>query len=138
MKSLALALAATLAASTAYAASPAEGLWRTPSKNGEVRIAECGPVLCGTLVTSDGIKANPTLADVENKDAAQRTRLLKDLPMLQGFKGGPDQWKGGTVYNPEDGGTYKGSIKLIDPDTLKLTGCIVFPLCKTQTWKRIR
>jgi uncharacterized protein (DUF2147 family) len=138
MKSLTLAVAAAslLAATASHAASPAEGLWKTPSRNGEVRIAECGAALCGTLVTSDGIKANPALADEKNKDAAKRTRLLKDLPMLQGFTGGPSEWKGGTVYNPEDGGTYKGSIKLVDANTLKLTGCIVFPLCKTQTWTR--
>jgi uncharacterized protein (DUF2147 family) len=135
---LAFATAALLAASAANAASPADGLWRTASKNGEVRLSDCGAALCGKLVGSDGITANPTLADTENKDPALRTRLLKDLPMLQGFTGGPTEWKGGTVYNPEDGGTYKGAIKLIDTDTLKLTGCIVFPLCKTQTWKRAK
>ncbi|OYX30094.1 MAG: hypothetical protein B7Y99_12070 [Caulobacterales bacterium 32-69-10] len=133
-----LTIAAFAVATAAYAASPAEGLWRTATRNGEVRIDECGQALCGTLVTSDSIKANPAMADAQNKDAAKRTRLLKDLPMLQGFTGGPSQWKGGTVYNPEDGGTYKGTIKLVDADTLKLTGCIVFPLCKSQTWKRIR
>ncbi len=31
---------------------------------------------------------------------------------LSGFSGGPTQWKGGRVYNPDDGGTYKGTIKL--------------------------
>ena len=139
MKRLVLAFAAaTLAASAAHAASPADGAWRTPSKNGEVHITECGAALCGKLVMSDGIKADPALADTKNKDPAQRARLLKDLPMLNGFTGGPKEWKGGTVYNPEDGGAYKGSIKLIDADTLKLTGCIVFPLCKTQTWTRIK
>ena len=140
MKSLAptLVLVAALASATAHAASPAEGLWRTSSRNGEVRIAECGQALCGTLVTSDGIKENPALADTENKDPALRSRLLKDLVFLQNFTGGPKEWKGGSVYNPEDGGTYKGTIKLVDADTLKLTGCIIFPLCKTQTWKRIK
>jgi uncharacterized protein (DUF2147 family) len=140
MKSLALvvAVAALASATAAQAASPAEGLWKTPTRGGEVRIAECGAALCGTLVTSDNIKANPALADDKNKDASLRGRLLKDLPMLQGFTGGPAEWKGGTVYNPEDGGTYKGTIKLTGADTLKLTGCIVFPLCKTQTWTRIR
>jgi uncharacterized protein (DUF2147 family) len=137
-RSLVLVAAAALAASAAHAASPAEGLWRTPSRNGEVRISECGQALCGRLVDSDGIRADPTLADTKNKDPALRTRTLKDMTLLQGFTGGPDQWKGGTVYNPEDGGTYKGTIKLVGADTLKLTGCIVFPLCKTQTWKRIR
>ena len=126
------------AAAPAFAASPAEGLWLTPTHNGQVQISQCGQALCGKLLTSDRIKADPNLKDVENKDAAQRGRLLKDLPLLQGFTGGPSQWKGGSVYNPEDGGTYKGTIKMLNPDQLKLTGCIVFPLCKTQTWNRVK
>jgi uncharacterized protein (DUF2147 family) len=133
-----IAAAVLALASAAQAASPAEGLWRTPGRNGEVRVYECGQALCGRLLDSDGLKENPGLADVKNKDAAQRSRPLKNLVFLQGFTGGPAEWKGGQVYNPEDGGTYKGAIRLVDPDTLKLTGCIVFPLCKTQVWKRIR
>ncbi|HTK33945.1 MAG TPA: DUF2147 domain-containing protein [Caulobacteraceae bacterium] len=128
-----------LAAAPAYAASPAEGLWRTPSFNGEVLVSACDQgALCGKIVTSDRIKSDPTLTDTKNKDAGLRSRPLKDLPILKGFTGGPAEWKGGSVYNPEDGGTYKGSIKLVDADTLKLTGCIVFPLCKTQEWHRIK
>lgn len=125
-------------AAPALAASPAEGLWRTPTRNGQVQIYECGPALCGKLVTSDGLKADPTLKDVKNKDESLRGRPLKDLVMLTGFTGGPTEWKGGSVYNGDDGGTYKGSIKLLNPDQLKLTGCIVFPLCKTQTWNRVK
>ena len=139
MKTLSAALAAALLlAVPAYAASPASGLWRTPAYNGEVQITDCGQALCGKIVTSDRIKVDPTLTDTKNKDPALRARLIKDLPMLEGFTGGPTVWKGGTVYNPDDGGTYKGSITLVDPDTLKLTGCIFVPLCKTQVWTRIK
>ena len=127
-----------LGAAPAFAASPAEGLWLTPTHAGQVQISECGQALCGKLVTSERIKADPGLKDEKNKDEAQRGRLLKDLPLLQGFTGGPAEWKGGSVYNPDDGGTYKGTIKMVSPDQLKLTGCIVFPLCKTQTWTRVK
>jgi uncharacterized protein (DUF2147 family) len=137
-KLLAVAMAGALLSSTAYAASPAEGLWRTPSYNGEVQISECGTALCGKVVTSDRIKANPNLTDSKNKNTALRSRSMKDLPMLEGFTGGPSEWKGGKVYNPEDGGTYKGTLTLVDANTLKLKGCIVAPFCKTQTWRRIR
>ena len=135
---LILAAAMLAAASVAHAASPAEGRWMTPTRHGEVVISECGEALCGRLVDGDGIRANPSQPDALNKDASLRNRLLKNLVMLEGFTGGPSEWKGGTVYNPEDGGTYKGTIKLVDPNTLKLTGCIVFPLCKTQTWVRAK
>jgi uncharacterized protein (DUF2147 family) len=133
-----LAIAVLAAATGAQAASPVEGLWRTPTNNGEVQISECGQSLCGRIVTSDKIKEDPDLTDSRNRNRALRNRPLKDLQILERFTGGPTVWKGGVVYNPEDGGAYKGSIRLVDPDTLRLTGCIVAPLCKTQTWKRIR
>src|SRR5690606_17882865 len=105
---------------------------------GQVRIERCGNALCGTLVTSAAIRANPGQLDVKNKDEAQRSRTLRGLRMLSGFTGGPTEWRGGSVYNPEDGGTYRGTITMTNDNTLRLRGCIVAPLCKTQTWTRVQ
>lgn len=139
MRSLAvLSIALTLSAGAAQAAAPAEGRWRTHDHDAEVVIAACGEALCGRLVDSDDIRADPAVADRKNKDPALRSRPLKNLMLLQGFTGGPAEWKAGTVYSPADGAIYKGSILILDPDTLQLTGCIVAPLCQTQTWKRIK
>jgi len=114
------------------------GKWRTPSKNGVVEIARCGASICGRLLESDHLRTNPDLRDVNNKETGKRTRKLKGLQLLGGFTGEAKQWSGGTIYNPEDGGTYKATITPAGNDTLKLKGCIVWPLCKTQTWTRIR
>ena len=132
----AAALAAALA-SPALAGDPT-GLWQTPTNGGQVRIAHCGQALCGTLVTSDHIRADPNTLDVHNRDAAQRGRTLRNLPMLTGFTGGPTEWRGGSVYNPADGGTYRGTISMTGDNSLRLRGCIVAPLCKNQTWTRIQ
>lgn len=140
MKSpLFLALAASLAAlgSPVLAADPT-GLWQTPTNGGQVRIARCGQALCGTLVTSDHIRREPAARDENNKDATQRSRTLRGLPMLTGFTGGPTEWRGGSVYNPADGGTYRGTITMTGDNALRLRGCIVAPLCKTQTWTRVQ
>lgn len=128
-----LAAAAALAAPGGVA-----GKWETPTRHGVVEIAPCGASICGRLIDSDGLRANPQLRDVHNKDAAQNGRPLKGLLMLQGFVASDKGWDGGTIYNPDDGGTYKGTITMVDADTLKLRGCIVWPLCKSQTWKRAR
>lgn len=132
--------AATLASGPAFAAGPESvvGRWRTPSRHGVVEIARCGASLCGRLVESDNIRSNPDLRDVNNKNAALRTRKLKDLQILSGFTAAANEWGGGAIYNPEDGGTYKATITPAGADTLKLKGCIVWPLCKTQTWTRLR
>jgi len=134
------ALIATAFAAVSGSAFAADvtGLWATPGNGGQVEIARCGNALCGKLVTSNNIKADPTLKDSKNKDESQRGRTLKNLQMLYDFTGGPTKWKGGKVYNPEDGGTYSGTIEQLSDTQLKLKGCIVAPFCKTQVWNRIR
>ncbi|WAC61419.1 DUF2147 domain-containing protein [Brevundimonas sp. SL130] len=132
----AAALAAALA-SPALAGDPT-GLWQTPTNGGQVRIARCGQALCGTLVTSNTIRADANARDTENRDAAQRSRPLRNLPMLTGFTGGPTEWRNGSVYNPADGRTYRGTITLTGDNSLNLRGCVVAPLCKTQTWTRVQ
>lgn len=133
---LGLAGAAGLAA-PALAAEPT-GLWQTPSRGGQVEISKCGNSLCGRLISSEGLKADPALKDVNNSNAGLRDRPLKNLTILTGFSGGPKEWTGGSIYNAEDGKTYSGTITLDGDNTLKLKGCVVVPLCKTQTWTRLR
>ncbi|CDO35541.1 MULTISPECIES: DUF2147 domain-containing protein [Novosphingobium] len=124
---------------TASAAAPESvlGMWRTPSKHGVVEIVRCGTSICGKLLESDNIRSNPDMRDENNKDEGKRNRRLKGLQILGGFDRDSAKWTGGTIYNPEDGGTYKATITPAGADTLKLKGCIVWPLCKTQTWTRI-
>jgi uncharacterized protein (DUF2147 family) len=114
------------------------GTWHSPTKNGVISIQKCGSSICGTLESGDDIKANPTAKDVNNKDAGQRGRTLKGLTMLSGFKWDDGAWSDGNVYNPNDGRTYSGKITVEDANTLHLRGCVFVPLCKTETWTRIR
>lgn len=135
-----LAAAALLACAFATPALAAEptGLWQTPTRGGQVEITKCGSALCGRLVTSEGLQADPALKDVHNQNTALRGRALKGLTILTGFTGGPGEWTGGSIYNADDGKTYSGSITLDGGDKLKLRGCVIAPLCKTQTWTRLR
>ncbi len=124
--------------SAASAQSPIEGAWSTRDDHGVVRIGPCGDKECGVLVTSDHIKAKPDITDEHNQTPALRSRLAKGMSILTGFAGGPVEWKGGKAYNPTDGGTYSGTISLAGPNTLKLRGCIFYPLCQTQVWTRVK
>ncbi|WP_029002440.1 DUF2147 domain-containing protein [Azorhizobium doebereinerae] len=136
-------LAASAALSLVAVAGPAlaadvTGLWATQTRGGQVEITKCGASVCGRIVTSEGIKADPGLKDTKNSDASKRDRVLKGLQILGGFSGGPSEWTGGQIYNAEDGKTYNASLTLEGDDKLKVRGCIFVPLCQTQTWTRVR
>jgi uncharacterized protein (DUF2147 family) len=139
MKLTFLAAAALAVSVSAPAfAQDVTGLWQTQTNGGQVEISRCGNSLCGKLVTSNHIKSDPAIKDTKNKDASLRTRPLKNMQMLYDFTGGPEKWTGGKVYNAADGGTYSGTITLLSANELKLKGCIVAPLCKTEKWTRIK
>lgn len=127
-----------LAAAAAVSPDSAVGRWRTETRNGVVEIERCGASVCGKLVSSDGLRTNPDMRDINNKDANLRSRKLLNLQILGGFTRGADNWSGGTIYNGDDGGTYKATVTPVDADHLKVRGCIIWPLCKSQTWTRIR
>lgn len=129
-----------LAAAAAAAPTPDSvvGRWQTPTRHGVVEISKCGVSICGSLVESDGLRTDPHLKDTNNKDASLRSRTLKGLTILKGFSWKQNAWSGGTIYNADDGGTYTATLTPTGSDQIKLKGCIVWPLCKTQVWTRIR
>ena len=57
-------------------------------------------------------------------------RLTSDmLPSGDGYSG--------TLYNPQDGRTYSGRLRIVGPASLELSGCVLGGLiCRSQTWKR--
>lgn len=115
------------------------GRWRTSAQNGVVVIERCGASLCGRLVDAAALRANPDQRDVRNRNAALRDRPLQGVLVLQAFSGGPQEWSGGPLYDPETGqGAPTGTLKLVSADRLAVRGCIAPLLCRTQTWTRLR
>ena len=131
-------LALPMSTPAAAAAASAVGVWRTPLDQGLVEIMPCGVLLCGRIVSSTKITADPRLPDSHNHDPKLKTRPLKGLMLLAGFHGGPLRWDGGRIYNPEDGNLYDAHMRLESPDALKVEGCVLMILCKAQVWRRVR
>ena len=119
------------------AAGDIRGVWLSPSRSAHVQIDRCGETVCGKVISASKPKTNPDFLDVNNKSPSKRNRRLIGAILLEGFSGGPTQWSGGRVYNPGDGNTYRGSITLLDQDHLRLTGCAIWVLCKSQIWTRL-
>lgn len=138
MNRLALSLAAAglLAAPTAASTADITGVWATGSEGGRVEIYRCGAALCGRVVDAARLRGNPDLRDVRNSDAKLRQRRIKGLVVLKDFTGGPAEWKGGPVYDPETGdGAAKGYLKLLANGKLELKGCVAF-FCRTKLWTK--
>ena len=128
----------TVGAGSSLANSPAiEGVWQTHDDGGQVELFDCDGKICGRGRGSTHLQPGDNPKDVHNKNPALRERPLLGLEVIHGFAGWPSIWKGGTLYRPQDGGTYSGALELVDGETLKVTGCVAPILCQTQVWKRV-
>lgn len=125
-------------ASPSAAANDIFGVWSTESNNGRVAIIPCGGAICGKVIDGKVLHINPAQTDIFNPDRSKRTRPIRGLFVLNGYKGGPSEWRGGTVYDPQTGIFSNDSrLYLTSPDTLKIEGCR-WVVCRSQTWTRVR
>jgi len=129
--SIGLALAGTIAltASPAAAKSPLEGLWRTPKGTATVRIAPCGPQLCGRMIDAS--------RQVKRKAKRQGAPNIVGKTVLNGIERiGPNRWKS-RVFVPKLGRHVGGNLILSGQDLLTVRGCIAGLICKSQAWHRV-
>ncbi len=107
-----LATAMTLAtASAGFTAEPIVGNWKTAS--GETAaISSCGGAYCITLKTG--------------KHAGKRI----------GSMSGSGNDYSGEITDPANDKTYSGNAS-IKGSSLKMQGCVLKVLCKSQTWTRM-
>lgn len=110
----------------------ASGLWLTETGASKVRIGRCGDGYCGTLASVAG----PGL-DAKNPDPALRSRSLVGVQIMNTRTAGTNGYEG-TLYNPNDGKTYAGTMTIKGPDVVEVSGCVMSVFCKSQTWKRVK
>jgi uncharacterized protein (DUF2147 family) len=131
-------LSAVLAVPAVYADSQeAHGTWSMGKVT--VKVSECGSNLCATIVALkepiSKIDGKPKV-DRENPDASKRKRPLIGLTVMNGMKpAGEGTWKG-TIYNPDDGKTYSATMRLAG-NKMKVQGCVLGVLCKTNNFARV-
>ena len=105
-------------------------IWINPYNNVKVATGDCGGKLCGWVVW-----ATPE-AEQEARDGG--VQQLVGTELLQNYRAtGPGTWQG-RVFVPDMGRTYYSTIRLLDPNSLKISGCILGGLiCKSQVWRRV-
>jgi uncharacterized protein (DUF2147 family) len=141
MKKTILLLSFVLFSLFMYAQTGIEGVWYNTDKTGKVEIYKKGEVYYGKIIwlkepinTSTG---KPKV-DENNPETSKRTALIIGLVVLKNFSYEGDKvYSGGTIYDPENGKTYKCKMTLIDKDHLDVRGYIGVPaLGRTENWTR--
>lgn len=139
MKKIALALVIALVPLAAFAADGLKGKWLTDEGKGHVVFEDCGTKVCGKIVwlKEPNDPSGKPLVDALNEDTSLRGRPIIGLKLTELVSDGSGGWKG-TIYNPEDGKSYKAEAALQKDGSLLIKGCVLGGLlCDDQTWTRV-
>lgn len=132
----ALALFSFIGAGTARA--DPKGLWQAQD-GAKVRISSCGRDLCGTIASPKS-RVDPDTGqpwtDKHNPDPAKRGRPLAGLQVFSMAPDGAGKWSG-RLYNADNGQTYPGHLVEVDPNTVRVEGCVLF-MCGGRNMSRIQ
>ncbi len=132
--SLAPSLGARANAAAAHE-SDIEGTWRSAAGTIDVRIAPCGPALCGTIarVVSDRSMSDPSVSMADAPGVG--IVVLSNFLPADGAAGAFD----GYLYNRENRKMYACVMSLEAPDRLRIHAYVgVQLLGQTQTWTRVK
>jgi len=150
-KTLVLAAALGLLASTASAQQGVAGTWLSASGVAQIKIGPCpdaanGPI-CGFVVglidpkgQDKKVVAPDAVTDYRNENPALRGRKVIGMPLIWGFKAtsDPNSFEDGKIYNGENGKTYNANISLQPDGKLRLRGYVGTPMFgETQLWTRV-
>lgn len=134
-----LALASPFAA--AQTDTTLSGKWATQGFGSIVQFKRCADApenMCGRIIwlweTND--EHGQPRVDGKNPKRALRNRSLVGVEIVRDLREtSPGVWSNGALYNPDDGRTYTGTVRLKD-GALELRGCALSVFCQTQTWRR--
>ena len=110
--------------------APLVGMWRNSGGTVVVAILPCGDALCGRVQwASDKAIANARKGG---------TAPLVGAELLSNFVAiGSGRWKG-RLFVPDANKRSKAELRLLGPDRVKVTGCVIGRLvCKSQVWTRV-
>ena len=113
------------------------GYWLT--SHSIVETKNCGGALCAEIVqllVEEGVDPKSIL-DSKNMDPELQTRPMIGIDLLEGFNlelDAENSLKGGRIYNPRDGKSYKSKLRLLDSGNLRVEGCVLF-ICDGENWQ---
>ena len=101
------------------------GNWQTSKGDARITVDHCpnSQQLCATL----------TWLREDVRDPARRASIGKNL--IEGARSvGPNRWRGTLHYA---GHTLSGSVTLVSPDQMRVSGCMLLIICETMELVRM-
>ena len=106
----------------------------TTDKGGTVTFEPCGQFICGYISGLSPDREGPSPLDIHNPDPVLSQRELLGLRISWNFtSAGERKWKGGRIYNTDDGKTYDSKLSILEDGSLKMKGCVMF-FCQSRIW----
>jgi len=134
----AAALLAPLARGDSASEQRLLGMWLTQDKGAVIEffLTAAGKVAGRIVAGNSGTER----LDDRNPNPVLRSRRISDAVILQGFRyAGDGRWTDGTVYNPDNGRTYRCDLELKNADTLSVHGYMgLFLFGRSELWTRKR
>ncbi len=127
-----IACGALLAPASGAAVQPITGTYLDTGGYVEITVAPCGNAMCGTITRIVMAKPGGSRFDSNNNDPTLRDRPILGLTILQDLRWNDGAWRG-QVYNPEDGGTYRATVRPGAGNSLEVKGCFSI-ICRTRNW----
>lgn len=130
VRSLLLVVTVVPTAALSGSATALSGSWTNPARSVRVALDACGTALCGRVTWASA----QAIADAREGGVVPligRTLLETYTPR------GPARWQG-RVFVPDWNRSFWSTIDVQNPQTLKISGCILHGLlCKSQLWTRL-
>jgi uncharacterized protein (DUF2147 family) len=116
------------------------GVWLVGNGKAKVEIEKIGKKYVGKIVWLKNPKdANGAIrTDKNNPDEKLRKNPLVGISLLKDFVyDGENEWKDGSIYDPENGKTYSCNMTLKDTNTLEVRGYVGLSMFgRTDLWKK--
>lgn len=117
------------------------GTWFNTTKSGKIEIMQRGDNFFGKIVWLKeplDLKTGKAKLDENNPEQSKRSAPIIGLQILKNFEyDGEGKYSGGSIYDPENGKTYKCKMTLVEKDKLDVRGYIGIPaLGRTENWTR--
>lgn len=129
---------------TSYAAdSSIIGIWSMPILKGKdkgkerfnVEIFQKDGAYYGKIVK---LSTGPANAVCTKCNDDRKDKPLMGMLVLSGLKKEAGRYVDGKVYDADEGKEYKCSMTLMSQEKLQVTACVLFGICQSHYWTRVK